>query len=293
MLRLLTFLSALFLATAAAATTLWVDAPRDGFLNLRTGPSTSYYVLGQMPHGSKVKVLATPGKWYKVRHESGTVGWAHSAFLSSHPVPPLHDPHYGGKPGYDHGKPGHPHGKPGHDYGQPTGAEYWVHAPGYSGLNLRHGPGGQYPVVMTMAQGDRVVELGRQGIWLLVRHESGRVGWAHGDYLVHRYPGYGYKPGKPWKHDPNGHWDGYCYNDGQPWYPNSHKGGKDWDHDGRYGDTWDQDRDRDHDGRKDGDHKGHKKDAEDKALAEAVKACAGRYGEEFNRCVLRKMARIQ
>lgn len=263
MLRLLTFLSALFLATAAAATTLWVDAPRDGFLNLRTGPSTSYHVLGKMPHGSKVKVLATPGKWYKVRHDSGTVGWAHSAFLSAHPVPPRHDPHYGGKPG------NHP-GKPDHGYGQPSGPDYFVHAPGYSGLNLRHGPGGQYPVVMTMAQRDRVVELGRQGIWILVRHESGRVGWAHGDYLVRRDPGYNHG-GKPWQHDPNRHWDD----------------------DGHYGDGWDQGRDRDHDGHKDGDRKGHRKDAEDKALAEAVKACTGLYGEDFNRCVLRKMARIQ
>lgn len=245
MLRLLTFLSALFLASAAAATTLWVDAPRDGFLNLRTGPSTHYHVIGKLPHGSKVEVLHAPGKWYKVRHQSGTVGWAHSAFLSSHPVRDR-DHGYHGQP-Y---KP--PHGKPGgHHDGHPTGPDYWVHAPGYAGLNLREGPGSQYRVVITMGQRDKVTELGRQGAWILVRHASGRVGWAHGDYLVRQDPGHlpGHKGGKPWNH---GNYD----RDHQPNPPYSH---------GR-------------------------QDDRAAALAQAVRVCKGIYGEAFNQCVLRQLA---
>lgn len=255
MLRLLTFLSALFLASAAAATTLWVDAPRDGFLNLRTGPSTHYHVVGKMPHGSKVEVLHAPGKWYKVRHVSGAVGWAHSAFLSSRPTKPGHGYGHG-----FHGKPGgHPHGKPGgHDYGTPAGPDLWVHAPGYSGLNLREGPGSHYRVLMTMAQRDKVTELGRQGSWILVRHASGRIGWAHGDYLVRRDPGCtrGHGTGNSWDRDRNGHRDDHGAN-----------------------------------GRWDGDT-GHP-DSRKRDMKDAVHACAGQYGEMFNRCMLRALAGIR
>ncbi|SMX43507.1 SH3 domain-containing protein [Maliponia aquimaris] len=273
MLRLLTFLSALFLASAAAATTLWVDAPRDGYLNLRTGPSTHYHVIGKMPHGSKVEVLHTPGKWYKVRHQSGTVGWAHSAFLSSHPVRQGHDRDHG-----YHGQPYKPpHGAPGGHYGgQPTGPEYWVHAPGYSGLNLREGPGSQYRVVITMGQRDKVIELGRQGSWILVRHASGRVGWAHGNYLVRKDPGYapGHKGGKPWDRDRDGYWNNHGDNRG--W---------DRDHNGRADD--DDDWTRKGDGR---DRNGHKADRP-VDFAEAMNRCLGYAGQDLQFCVLRQLGK--
>lgn len=157
MLRLMTFLTALMMASAAAATSLFVHAPNDGFLNLRTGPSTGYHVLSEMPHGAKVKVLATPGKWYKVRDSYGTVGWAHSKYLSKYPV---HKP-------------------------EPTYDVLYVHAPGYSGLNLRTGPGKGYHKILTMHQGSKVKVLGAQGKWRLVKHLStGQVGWAHNAFLA-------------------------------------------------------------------------------------------------------------
>lgn len=190
MLRLFTFLSALFLASAAAATTLWVDAPRDGFLNLRSGPSTGYYVIDQMPHGSKVHVLATPGKWYKVRHETGSVGWAHSSFLSSHWIGG-HDRDgrgwdHGRGGGWDRGKgggwdrgkgDGWGHGK-GHGKGQP----YWIDAPRHGYLNLRAGPSRHDPVIGRMPHGDRVQVFRDEGRWVKLRHD-GQVGWAHRRFL--------------------------------------------------------------------------------------------------------------
>ena len=290
MLRILTFLFAIVLASAAAATTLWVDAPRDGFLNLRTGPSTKYRVIDQMPHGSKVKLLHAPGKWYKVKHRSGAVGWAHSAFLSDRPIRFGHDrddryngkpwrPH--GKPGYKDGKPGYPHGKPGgHPHGAPSGPDYWVHAPGYSGLNLRDGPGSRYPVIMTMRQRDKVVVLGRQGKWLLVRHASGRVGWAHGNYLVNRYPG---RPGgKPWTPDRDRHWD-----------HRGHKGGKHWDRDDddwrRKDHGWDRNRGWDHDG----DHRNGRKYDRSEDVADAIRRCILQTGGDFRHCILRELGHLR
>lgn len=234
MLRLLTLLSALFFASAGAATTLWVDAPRDEFLNLRTGPSTQYHVIDRMPHGSTVKLLRAPGKWVKVRHESGKVGWAHSRFLSDHKV---RTRHHRDRDGFGR---------------RPNGQDLWVHAPGFGGLNLRHGPGTQYPVIMTMRQRDRAHELGRQGKWILLRHESGKVGWAHGDYLVTRDPGYGRQPDRK----RGGHAD-----------PDRGK--------------WDKDRFK----------RGHKKDRRADDLADALRQCFGKPAARFDRCVDRVLRR--
>jgi uncharacterized protein YgiM (DUF1202 family) len=160
--HLLALLITLFLAQPALASgQMYVNAPSDHFLNLRTGPSTGYHVLQKMPHGSKVTVLARPGKWYKVRHQSGTTGWAHSRFLSHQPV---HAP------------------RPrAHQHHTET---LYVDAPRYGALNLRAGPGTGYRIVRSMRHDSAVELLGHQGSWRLVRHQrSGAVGWAHGSYL--------------------------------------------------------------------------------------------------------------
>lgn len=164
MLRLLVFLTALFAAQAALArpepTQMIVHAPRDGFLNLRAGPSTDYYVIRKMREGSSVIVLARPGKWYKVRHQSGAVGWAHSKFLR-----PVRDTT--------------------HETGDRT--RFWVNAPKHGTLNLREHASPRARIVLRMRQGSEVEALGRRGDWRLVRHKAtGKIGWAHADYLSHR-----------------------------------------------------------------------------------------------------------
>lgn len=160
MLRILTLIAALLFAGAAAATqTMYVDSPKDGSLNLRTGPSTQYAVIQAMPHGSRVTIYETRGKWAHLRHQGGATGWAHTGWLSYEMPAPR-----AGK--------------------APALQTLYVHVPRYDGLNLRRGPGTGYPVVLTMAQGSSVELLGQQGSWLFVRHVSGAVGWAHRDYFV-------------------------------------------------------------------------------------------------------------
>ena len=160
MLRLLTFLTAILLTSAAAATTLYVDAPKDGYLNLRYGPSTAYNVIKKMPHGSKVHVIATPGKWYKVQDSYGATGWAHRNWLTHYPVKPW---------------PKTP--KLPQDV-------YIVDAPKHGALNLRAGPGTSFYVITKMYHGSKVKVLGASGKWRLVEHESGHTGWAHSGYLT-------------------------------------------------------------------------------------------------------------
>ena len=58
-----------------------VNSPGDGFLNLRTGPGSSYAIVRQMYHGQKVRILERKGSWVRVRHQSGARGWAYAKYL--------------------------------------------------------------------------------------------------------------------------------------------------------------------------------------------------------------------
>lgn len=51
-------------------------------LNVRSGPGTSYKVVGSLTKGSKVKVISTSGSWSKI----GANKWVSTSYLSSSPV---------------------------------------------------------------------------------------------------------------------------------------------------------------------------------------------------------------
>ena len=58
-----------------------VYSPSDGYLNLRTGPGTSYAIITRMYNGTWVEILERSGNWVRVFHEYGDEGWAHSRYL--------------------------------------------------------------------------------------------------------------------------------------------------------------------------------------------------------------------
>lgn len=63
--------------------TLYVNAPRYGALNLRTGPGTGYDIAETMPQGTRVEILdGGTGPWRYLRSENGTQGYAHADYLS-------------------------------------------------------------------------------------------------------------------------------------------------------------------------------------------------------------------
>ncbi|QQA41538.1 SH3 domain-containing protein [Pelagovum pacificum] len=149
------FLAPLFFCLVAAtawAETLYVHAPGDGYLNLRTGPGTGYAIAAEMYHGSGVDVLDKPGAWYRVRHpDTGLSGWAHSSYLTH----------------------------------RTDLRDMYVNSPGDGFLNLRTGPTSGAQVIRRMYHGDAVSLQGRNGRWFfLYHHGSGSQGWAHGRYLT-------------------------------------------------------------------------------------------------------------
>ena len=50
-------------------------------LNMRSGPTTKDNVVADVERGVVLKKLETKGKWTKVRHSTGTVGWIYTPLL--------------------------------------------------------------------------------------------------------------------------------------------------------------------------------------------------------------------
>ena len=48
----------------------------DGPLNVRGGPDTSNWIIGQLPKGTKVSILGTTGSWFQVDY---TVTWKNAS----------------------------------------------------------------------------------------------------------------------------------------------------------------------------------------------------------------------
>ena len=60
-------------------TTVIVNAKKS--VNLRSAPSTSSSVIAEVERGVIMTKLAEKGKWMKVKHSSGTVGWIYKPLL--------------------------------------------------------------------------------------------------------------------------------------------------------------------------------------------------------------------
>ncbi|HOL16976.1 MAG TPA: N-acetylmuramoyl-L-alanine amidase [Bacillota bacterium] len=70
-------------------------------LNLRSGPGTGYAIVGQMPQGETVAVLARQSGWLKVARLNGAMGWASEMYtgrLEIFPANPQPQPDPGSKP---------------------------------------------------------------------------------------------------------------------------------------------------------------------------------------------------
>lgn len=50
-------------------------------INMRTKPSTNATVIAKVDRGVVLTPLSTEGKWTKVKHSKGTVGWIYNSLL--------------------------------------------------------------------------------------------------------------------------------------------------------------------------------------------------------------------
>ena len=123
-----------------------------GSVNFRTGPSTSYSIIRNLPSGTKVELVSMYNStWYKVR-VSGTVGYVSSKYLTS--PPPSSPPS--------------------------TDSSYYTNAP----VNFRTGPSTSYSIIRKLSTGTSVTLISKyNSTWYKV-NVSGTTGYLSSKYLT-------------------------------------------------------------------------------------------------------------
>lgn len=107
-------------------------------VNIRSGPSTKYRVTWQVGKGFPLKVIGSSGKWYKVRDFENDVGWIYAPLA--------------------------------HRQAHLVVKKQVV--------NVRKGPGTNYPLVTQAKYGVVFRTEKRVKGWVKVRHASGVTGWV-------------------------------------------------------------------------------------------------------------------
>lgn len=149
-------------APASSATALVAT----GALNVRSGPGVTYSVVTVASQGQTVQMLGrnANSSWVKIRLSNGTEGWvnAYSDYIT--PSVAVNTLPFADSPA----QPEPP---------VPV-------APG-AVLNLRSGPGFNYPVTGSVYQGLQVSAIGRNAAntWLKVRLSDGQEGWLGAQYV--------------------------------------------------------------------------------------------------------------
>ncbi|MBI3764670.1 MAG: SH3 domain-containing protein [Chloroflexi bacterium] len=133
---------------------------------LRAGPSVSWRVIATLPGEEVLTVLDQCYNWYKVSRADGTVGWVSGSFVSTDP--------------FGSGGGGGSTGAPAFVKPPDVGTVAMVTAPL---LNVRSGPGLNFPAVGTASKGEMVTILDKNKAWRFVQTAKGVRGWVNSFYL--------------------------------------------------------------------------------------------------------------
>ncbi|MEI4801184.1 SH3 domain-containing protein [Bacillus sp. FJAT-51639] len=134
-------------------------------LNVRGGAGMNYDVIGALPQGQKVQVLADEYGWSKINY-NGRTSYVGTRFLSKTPVN-----------GAQNNKPADNNNNNGTS-SQGSG-EYYVNA---SALNVRGGAGMDYSVIGALPQGQKVQVLANEYGWSKINY-NGRTGYVGTRFL--------------------------------------------------------------------------------------------------------------
>lgn len=79
------FVAGSLIAHSAAAQPAWVH--NEVRLNLRTGPGTTFRIVGSVETGDPLTILDRKENWTQVRLDDGKQGWIPAGYLKSEPPP--------------------------------------------------------------------------------------------------------------------------------------------------------------------------------------------------------------
>ena len=87
--RTMTLTAAMMLTVSAFAPINKVDAANDtgtvtaNVLNVRSGASTSYSIVGKLSKGEKVEILLSNNGWHKIQYSQDNTGWVCDDYVST------------------------------------------------------------------------------------------------------------------------------------------------------------------------------------------------------------------
>ena len=125
---------------------VWAQTPYQvtaSALNVRSGPSTGYGIIGSTYNGQVYVSIATSGSWHQIWYDDAT-GWVHGDYL--------------------------------------TGSSLGTGSVTASNLNVRTGAGTGYSIVGTAPNGSVWAIASSSGAWDQIYY-AGSARWVHGDYL--------------------------------------------------------------------------------------------------------------
>lgn len=148
-------------------------------LNVRSGPGLNYGILTMLPLGSSAVLEGrdTGGLWLQIRLADGRLGWVSSAYMTANldiANLPVIEPETAAVVETPAAEPAAGIG------GLATGTVANTNL-----LNVRSGPGLNFPVLVVLPMGESVVLEGRDtaGFWLQVRLADGRLGWVSSAFM--------------------------------------------------------------------------------------------------------------
>lgn len=180
-----------FTAVASAETRMYATSA----VNVRSGPSTSYYILGSLEQNEMVMATGRVyDGWYEIQW--GSYGYAYVAgnYLSYSKYEPGYNPNYNCYPG-NRGVTLKVCPDCGDTYYSTTA------------LNVRRGPSTKYSVVGSLNRGQKCTVIGKSGNWYKLLTADGSDAYASAKYLKLYSSGSGSTPSVP--SYPNGNYGTY------------------------------------------------------------------------------------
>ncbi|MEG0856237.1 MAG: SH3 domain-containing protein [Terrisporobacter sp.] len=113
-------------------------------LNVRSGASTSYKIVGKVTKGDKVEILSSSDGWYKIEYSGDKIGWSSRDYISK------------------------------------TSTYGTVNA---TTLNVRSGASTSYEIIGKIKNGNKVEILSSSNGWHKIKYSGDTTGWVHVDYI--------------------------------------------------------------------------------------------------------------
>lgn len=148
-------------------------------LNVRSGPGVEFESIATLADGQVVRLdgRSANGEWLQVRLVDNRLGWISTLFVTPSvavaSLPSISETATAATPADAAVVPA-------------TGGAATATVTGAGRLNVRNGPGTDFPLLSTLADGQIVTLAGRStdATWLQVRLPAGQLGWVSGQFLT-------------------------------------------------------------------------------------------------------------